>query len=195
MWFNRGDSKKYLIVGLGNPGKKYADTRHNIGFQVLDAFAEKNGILFQPGRHADIARYRYKGRIFVLIKPTTFMNLSGKAVNYWLRKEKLSIENLLIITDDIALPFGTLRLRAKGGAGGHNGLEHINETLGRTDYPRLRFGIGGDFHKGQQVDYVLDEWSEGERKIMHERILLATEVIKNFGTAGIERTMSEYNNS
>lgn len=194
MWFSRENSKKYLIVGLGNPGDKYADTRHNIGFQVLDAFAEKHDLLFQPGRYADIARYRFKGRIFVLAKPTTFMNLSGKAVNYWFRKEKLTTENLLVITDDIALPFGSLRLRAKGGAGGHNGLAHINETLGRTDYPRLRVGIGGDFHKGHQADYVLDEWTEEERKTLHERIHLATELIKSFGTAGVERTMSEYNN-
>lgn len=185
---------KFLIAGLGNIGAEYENTRHNIGFQILDAFAKASGIFFSPDRYAFIAEFKFKGRVFILIKPTTFMNLSGKAVNYWLQKEKISRENLLVITDDIALPFGTLRLKPKGSDGGHNGLKSIQEIIGTPDFPRLRFGIGSNFSKGRQVDYVLSEWSEDEKKILPERTQIAVEMIKSFGTAGIQRTMSEYNN-
>jgi len=191
---------KYLIAGLGNVGEEYANSRHNIGFLVLDALAEVSDIDFKTGRHAVISELnlpagigRFKGRTFVLIKPTTYVNLSGKAVNYWLQKEKIPVENLLVIADDIALPFGVLRMRSKGGAGGHNGLKDINETLGTTDYARLRFGIGGDFPKGAQVDYVLGEWTNGEQEILPARIDQAIEMIKGFGTIGVNRTMSDFN--
>ncbi|MBN4062271.1 aminoacyl-tRNA hydrolase [Bacteroidales bacterium AH-315-I05] len=185
---------KYLIVGLGNPGKEYENTRHNIGFKVLDALAEESGTSFLDKRHAFIASSKFKGRTLVLLKPTTFMNLSGKAINYWLQKEKISLDKLLVITDDIALPFGTLRMRAKGSDGGHNGLSHIIETLGTGEFPRLRFGVGSDFHQGQQVDYVLSEWVEEEKKTLPERILKAIEMVKSLATIGINRTMSTLNN-
>lgn len=185
---------KFLIAGLGNIGAEYENTRHNIGFRVLDAFASASGIFFNPDRYAFMAEFKFKGRVFILVKPATFMNLSGKAVSYWLQKEKISHENLLVITDDIALPFGTLRIKPKGSDGGHNGLKNIQETLGTSDYPRLRFGIGNNFSRGRQVEYVLSEWTEEEKKNLPERISIAIEMIKSFGTAGIQRTMSEYNN-
>ncbi|MEG0498340.1 MAG: aminoacyl-tRNA hydrolase, partial [Alistipes sp.] len=155
---------KYLIVGLGNIGDEYADTRHNAGFEVLDALAKASNIAFTAGRYGSVAELKHKGRTLVLRKPTTFMNLSGKAVRYWLDAEKIAPENLLVVVDDIALPFGTLRMRPKGSAGGHNGLKNITELLGHENYARMRFGIGGDFARGQQVDYVLGTWSEEERK-------------------------------
>ena len=185
---------KYLIAGLGNVGEEYANSRHNIGFLVLDALAERFGIEFKPGRHAFTSEYKFKGRTFVLIKSSTYVNLSGKAVNYWLQKEKIPVDNLLVIVDDIALPFGIMRMRSKGGDGGHKGLKDINEVLGTTDYARLRFGIGGDFPKGRQVDYVLGEWTKGENEALPAKIDQAIEMIKNFGTIGVNRTMSDFNN-
>ncbi len=184
---------KYLIAGLGNIGPEYKNTRHNIGFQILDALAEASNISFNDKRYGFVAEYKFKARTFVLLKPTTYMNLSGRAVNYWLQKEKIDIKNMLVLVDDLALPFGTLRVRAKGGAGGHNGLENINQVLGRNDYARLRFGIGDDFHKGYQVDYVLGEWSKEERKELPFKIDDAIEIIKSFGTIGVDRTMNFHN--
>ncbi len=184
---------KYLIVGLGNIGVQYDNTRHNIGFQILDAFARASNISFSPNRYAETATTKYKGRTLILIKPSTFMNLSGKAVNYYLQVEKIPLERVLIITDDLALPFGTLRLKAKGSDGGHNGLKHINQTLGRQDYPRLRFGIGHKFNPGQQINYVLGEWSEEEKALLDERINKSQKLIQAFTTIGIQRTMNEFN--
>ena len=185
---------KYLIVGLGNIGNEYFNTRHNIGFKILDALAEASNICFKQERHAFRCEYKFKGRLFVLIKPTTYVNLSGKAVNYWLQKEKLSTENLLVISDDISLPFGKLRLKPKGNDAGHNGLKNITEVLGHQNYARLRFGIGNDFSRGQQVDYVLGKWTSDEEKLLPERITMATGVIKSFGTIGLQRTMNLFNN-
>lgn len=185
---------KYLVVGLGNPGDKYAETRHNVGFKVVEAFAKEHGATFSLDKQAEIAHTKYKGRTIVLIKPTTFMNLSGKAVNYWMQAEKIPLENLLIITDDIALPFGKLRMKGKGSDGGHNGLKHIQATLNTTDYARLRFGVGSEFHLGQQVDYVLGEWSSDEKKSLEERINIAMEFIKGFTTIGLQLTMTNWNN-
>lgn len=185
---------KYLIVGLGNIGTEYINTRHNIGFKILDALANASNISFQDRRHAFRAEYKYKGRIFILIKPTTFMNLSGKAVNFWLQKEKIPTEKLLVIVDDVALPFGSLRLRPKGADAGHNGLKDINLALGHQNYARLRFGIGDDYPKGAQAHYVLSPWNDDEKKILPERINLAIEIIQSFGTVGVANTMNEYNN-
>lgn len=184
---------KYLIVGLGNIGVRYENTRHNIGFKVLDAMAMASDIVFKPARYADIAEYKFKARNFVLVKPTTYMNLSGKAVNYWLKKEKLNIDRMLIIVDDVSLPFGTIRIRQKGSDAGHNGLADIHNTLGHSNYYRLRFGIGDDYAKGGQVNYVLGEWSAEQKKQLPERIDKMIEAIKSFGTVGIERTMNFYN--
>lgn len=184
---------KYLIAGLGNPGEKYTDTRHNIGFKVLDAFAEASDTCFEHKRYADVAKIKFKGRIFVLIKPMTYMNLSGKAVDYWMKKEKTDAANTLIIVDDLALPFGTIRLKNKGGDGGHNGLNNIIAVLGNQNFNRLRFGIGDQFHRGSQVDYVLENWTEDEKKLLPERIKKTIGAIKNFGTIGLERTMNYFN--
>jgi peptidyl-tRNA hydrolase, PTH1 family len=185
---------KYLIAGLGNIGAEYEDTRHNVGFKVLDRLMEKSEKAFIDGRHAFVGEYRFKGRILKLIKPTTYMNLSGKAINYWLQKEKIPIENLLVIADDIALPFGALRMRPKGGDAGHNGLIHIIDTLGTSQFTRLRFGIGNDFHPGGQVDYVLGKWEEHERAAIDERLDQAVKFIKGFVTVGVGRTMTDLNN-
>lgn len=184
---------KFLIAGLGNIGSEYAFTRHNIGFLVLDALAEASGTSFLSGRYANQTSIRHKGKTFVLIKPTTFMNLSGNAVRYWMQQENIPIENLLVVTDDLALPFGKLRLRASGSDGGHNGLKHIQEILGSQQYARLRFGVGNEFLKGKQVDYVLGTWGEEEQKTLTERIELATKAVLSFGTAGVSRTMTEFN--
>lgn len=184
---------KYLIVGLGNPGEKYENTRHNIGFKVLEAFAKEREASFEIGRHGHIAMAKFKGRTFILVKPTTFMNLSGKAVSYWLQTEKIPVENLLVITDDIALPFGKLRMKGKGSDGGHNGLKDIQATLGNSVYTRLRFGVGSDFSKGRQADYVLGEWSSEESDQLEERITQATQFIKSYSTIGLNRTMSDLN--
>ena len=185
---------KYLIVGLGNIGAEYADTRHNIGFRVLDALAEASNVSFTAGRYGSTATLRYRGRTVILLKPSTYMNLSGKAVRYWLEQENIPIENLLVISDDIALPFGELRMRKKGSAGGHNGLKNIAELLQSQQYARLRFGIGGDFPRGFQVDYVLGTWTDEEQKALPERIEVARQVVLSFGTAGLERTMNTFNN-
>lgn len=184
---------KYLIAGLGNIGPEYANTRHNIGFIVADALALEGKSAFTTERLADVCKLKYKARTMVVIKPSTYMNLSGKAIKYWLDKEKIPMENLLVITDDLALPTGTLRLRAKGGDGGHNGLIHIIETLNTPNFARLRIGIGGDFAKGYQVDYVLGKWTKNEEEIMIPQINNAIEMIKSFTTIGLERTMNFYN--
>lgn len=184
---------KYLIAGLGNIGLEYSGTRHNVGFMILDALAKKTDIKFESKRYADKTEFRFKGRTFILIKPTTYMNLSGKAVAYWLKKENIPDENLLVIADDIALPLGTLRMRKKGGAGGHNGLQDIIEHLGTENFARLRVGAGNEFPIGYQVRYVLGEWSEEEKKILEERTEKAIEAIKNFGTIGVDLTMNSCN--
>lgn len=185
---------KFLIVGLGNIGDEYINTRHNIGFKVLDSFAKEHDLKFTASRLASVAEIRFKGKTLFLVKPSTYMNLSGKAVNYWLQAEKISVENLLVITDDIALPLGTLRMKGKGSDGGHNGLKSIQETLGRTDYARLRFGVGSDFTKGKQVDYVLGNWSAEEEQLLKPRVKLAAEMIQSFATIGLQLTMTAYNN-
>ena len=184
---------KYLIVGLGNPGVKYDNTRHNIGFKVLDALAESSNTSFKEEKHAYYTSLKYKSRTYHLIKPTTFMNLSGKAFNYWIQHLKIKVENVLVVTDDIALPFGVMRLRGKGSDGGHNGLKDINYYLGHTKYARLRFGVGNHFLKGQQVQYVLSDWTADEEKDLSERIQYATKMVLAFGTIGIARTMSDFN--
>lgn len=184
---------KYLIVGLGNPGPEYADTRHNIGFQALDALAGASSIIFSPARYGDMAELRHKGRTFILIKPATFMNLSGKAVRYWMEQENVPAERVLVITDDLALPFGAIRIKAKGGAGGHNGLMSIIELLGSEEFPRLRFGIGSDFSKGRQSNYVLGAWSTEERKTLLDRIELVSKAVLQFGLLGVESAMNNFN--
>ncbi len=184
---------KYLVAGLGNPGTEYANTRHNIGFKILDALTDASNIVFSDGRYGWTAEYKFKGRTFVLLKPTTFMNLSGKAVNYWMQKENIPIENLLVVVDDLALPLGSLRLRAKGSDAGHNGLKNITETLGSQDYSRLRFGIGNNFRQGQQVDYVLGEWDKNEKLELPALIDSSIEIIKSFGTIGVQQTMTNFN--
>jgi len=184
---------KYLIIGLGNPGAEYENTRHNIGFKVLDALVSASNTSFTTDRYAAVAEFRYKGRKLTLVKPNTFMNLSGKAVNYWMQKEKINKDNLLIITDDIALTSGELRMRAKGSDGGHNGLKDINKILGITNYARLRFGVGNDFSRGNQVQYVLSDWNKDEEKKLEISIDQAISMIKAFCTIGIDRTMSMYN--
>ncbi|PJB13199.1 MAG: aminoacyl-tRNA hydrolase [Flavobacteriales bacterium CG_4_9_14_3_um_filter_40_17] len=185
--------KKFLIAGLGNIGAEYAQTRHNIGFKVLDFFAEKESLTFESSRLADRVEYKLKGRTFVLIKPTTYMNLSGKAVRYWLDKENISIENLLVITDDLNLPFGSIRVRTKGSDGGHNGLKNIQEQLQTTHYNRFRFGISNEYEKGRQIDYVLGKWSEEELKNLPERLQKSIELVKSFGLSGIQLTMNLFN--
>jgi PTH1 family peptidyl-tRNA hydrolase len=184
---------KYLIVGLGNVGDEYRNTRHNIGFKILDAFAGASNISFNDKRYAFMGEASFKGRKFVIIKPNTFVNLSGKAVNYWMQKEKIPIENLLVIVDDIALPFGTFRLRAKGGDGGHNGLIDISSVLGSQEYARLRFGVGNNFRQGAQVDYVLGEWSNEEQKELPAKLETSVEIIRSFALSGLGETMTRYN--
>lgn len=185
---------KYLIVGLGNPGVKYENTRHNIGFKVVEEFVRQCDGSFSEDKHAHVARVKFKGRVIVVIKPTTYMNLSGKAVNYWLQSEKIPLDNMMVVTDDIALPFGKLRMKGKGSDGGHNGLKDIQGTLNTPKYARLRFGVGNDFHPGQQADYVLGEWKSDEQSQLVERIKIATEFIKGFTTMGLQMTMSAWNN-
>ena len=188
-----GRSMKYLIVGLGNPGLKYAKTRHNIGFDILDRLAKEAGSIFETDRHADRAELKFKGRKLILIKPNTFMNLSGKAIQYWLQKEKIPISNLLVMSDDLALPFGTLRLKGKGSAGGHNGLKDTEEVLKTSVYSRLRFGIGDDYPRGKQADFVLGSWSKKEEMALDERIEQSTKFILSFVTVGLNMTMSALN--
>lgn len=184
---------KYLIAGLGNIGPEYELTRHNIGFLVLDRMADKNNVKFDSGRYAFTAELKHKGRSLYMIKPTTFMNLSGKAVNYWMKELKVPLENILVITDDIALPFGKLRLRGKGSNGGHNGLGSIQEVLGTDAYARLRFGVGSDFGKGRQAEYVLSNFSQDEFKILPELMDKVGEGVLSFATMGLERTMNFVN--
>ena len=185
--------KKFLIVGLGNIGEKYANTRHNIGFKVLDNFAKTETLTFETQKLGDIATYKLKGRTFILLKPNTYMNLSGKAILYWLTKEKIPLENLLVITDDLNLPFGSIRVKIKGSDGGHNGLKDTQDKLNTTKYNRFRFGISDAFSKGKQVDYVLGEWTDEENSKLDERLEKGIEIIKSFGLAGINNTMNGFN--
>ena len=186
-------SKKYLIVGLGNGGADYVHTRHNIGFKIVEKLAQLNAANFETKKLGDIARFRFKGRTFLLLKPNTYMNLSGKAVKYWLEKEAIPPENLLIITDDLNLPFGTLRLKTKGSAGGHNGLKDVQDKLNTTQYNRLRFGISDEFAKGRQVDYVLGEWTSEETDKLKERLEQCSACIKSFVMAGVQNAMNTFN--
>ncbi|NNK81510.1 MAG: aminoacyl-tRNA hydrolase [Flavobacteriaceae bacterium] len=185
--------KKFLIVGLGNIGLEYANTRHNIGFKILDFLAESQDVIFEPNRLGDVARFKIKGRTFILLKPSTYMNLSGKSVLYWLTKEKVPLENLLIVTDDLNLPFGSLRLKIKGSDGGHNGLKDIQDKLNTTKYNRFRFGISNEFNKGRQIDYVLGEWTKEEVNNLKERLEKSSELIKSYALAGINNTMNAFN--
>ena len=184
---------KYLIAGLGNIGSEYAETRHNIGFKVLDALAAASNAVFRTECYGDVAEMRFKGRTFLLLKPSTYMNNSGNAVRYWLRKEKVEPAELLVVLDDLALPLGTIRMRAKGNDGGHNGLKSIDACIGTNAYPRLRCGIGHDFRQGQQVDYVLGEWLPEEKETLRSVIGMASEAVLSFGTQGVERTMNLFN--
>jgi len=185
--------KKFLIAGLGNIGPKYENTRHNIGFKILDELAEKESLIFESAKLGNVTTYKLKGRTFLLLKPSTFMNLSGKAVRYWLEKEKIPIENLLVVADDLNIPFGTFRIKPKGSDGGHNGLKDIQVFLNTTKYNRFRFGISDTFSQGRQVDYVLGKWIGEEEKILPERIEKAIEAIKSFGLAGMANTMNKFN--
>ncbi len=190
---NTNTMKKFLIVGLGNIGAEYVNTRHNIGFKALDYLAKKEGLTFETAKLGALTEYKLKGRTFFLLKPNTYMNLSGKAVKYWMDKENIPLENIFVITDDLNLPFGTVRIRAKGSDGGHNGLKNINLILNTNQYARFRFGISDEFKKGKQVDYVLGEWDETEKEKLPERLEVASEIIKSFGTAGLENTMTAFN--
>lgn len=186
---------KFLIVGLGNIGEEYQNTRHNIGFSILDALAGASNLVFDVNkRYGAVAEYKFKGRIFVLLKPSTYMNLSGNALRYWMQKENIPLDQVLVLVDDLALPLGTIRVRGKGGDAGHNGLKHIEQTLGTNAYARVRFGIGNEFGLGQQIDYVLGEWTPDELKVLPERIDRVIEIIKSFGTIGLARTMNQFNN-
>ncbi len=185
--------KKFLIVGLGNIGAEYVNTRHNIGFKLLDFFARKETISFQTAKLGDVAEFKTKGRTLILLKPNTYMNLSGKAVKYWMEKENIEKENILVITDDLNLSFGTIRIKSKGSDGGHNGLKNIQLLLNSTEYPRFRFGISDEFKKGRQVDYVLGEWNEEEKTKLPERLELGSEIISSFALAGLANTMNVYN--
>ena len=185
---------KYLIAGLGNIGEEYANTRHNVGFMMLDRLAAEENIVFADKRYGFVAEYKYKGRILTLLKPSTYMNLSGRAINYWLQKEKIEIDKLLVLVDDLALPFGSIRLKGKGGDGGHNGLRNIIDVLGTKEYARLRFGIGNEFSEGRQYDYVLGKWTEEEEKLLPDRLKITTDIIRSYVTAGLELTMTSFNN-
>ncbi|MBA4133649.1 MAG: aminoacyl-tRNA hydrolase [Flavobacterium sp.] len=185
--------KKYLIVGLGNIGAEYVNTRHNIGFKVVDFVAQQQGLSFETAKLGAIAEYSVKGRKLILLKPNTYMNLSGKAVHYWMEKENIPKENVLVITDDLNLPFGTIRIKGKGSDGGHNGLKNIQLLLNSTEYPRFRFGISDQFKKGQQVDYVLGEWNDEEKAKLPERYEVAKQIIESFALAGLNNTMNSFN--
>jgi len=184
---------KYLIVGLGNIGNEYQNTRHNIGFTILDAFAKASNVFFTENRYGSTCEVKLKGRTLILLKPSTFMNLSGNALGYWMQKEKIAIENVLVVVDDIALPFGTLRLKPQGSDAGHNGLKNIQEILGHNNYPRLRFGIGNDFAKGRQVEYVLGKWTNEQYNALPERAERCIEIIQSFCLAGMQLTMTQFN--
>ncbi|MBY0487841.1 MAG: aminoacyl-tRNA hydrolase [Flavobacteriaceae bacterium] len=185
--------KKFLIVGLGNIGIEYVNTRHNIGFKALNYFANKENITFQTAKLGEIAEYKTKGRTLLLLKPNTYMNLSGKAVKYWMEKENIPKENILIITDDLNLSFGTIRIKTKGTDGGHNGLKNIQLLLNTSEYPRFRFGISDEFKKGKQIDYVLGEWNDEEKAKLPERLELASQIITSFALAGLGETMNAFN--
>jgi PTH1 family peptidyl-tRNA hydrolase len=187
------DMKKFLIVGLGNIGAEYVNTRHNIGFKIVDHFAKKENFNFQTSKLGDVAEFKIKGRTLLLLKPNTYMNLSGKAVKFWMEKENIEKENILVITDDLNLSFGTIRIKAKGSDGGHNGLKSIQSLLNTTEYPRFRFGISDEFKKGRQVDYVLGEWNEDEKLKLTERLDKSIEIIQSFALAGLANTMNEFN--
>ncbi|MHA7865200.1 aminoacyl-tRNA hydrolase [Flagellimonas marinaquae] len=185
--------KKFLIAGLGNIGSEYEDTRHNIGFKVLDFLAEQENFTFESAKLGAVGTFKHKGKSIVCLKPSTYMNLSGKAVKYWMDKENIPLENLLVITDDINLPFGTLRLKGKGSDGGHNGLKDIQNMLQTTTYNRFRFGVGSNFGKGQQVEYVLGKWDDDQKKAMPERLKKSTDLVRSFIFAGAKNTMNQYN--
>jgi peptidyl-tRNA hydrolase, PTH1 family len=190
---NNDDMKKFLIVGLGNIGAEYVNTRHNIGFKILDFLARKEALDFQTVKLGALAEYKLKGRTLFLLKPNTYMNLSGKALQYWMDKEKIDKDNVLIITDDLNLAFGTIRVKPKGSDGGHNGLKSVQQILNTSDYPRFRFGISDDFKKGRQVDYVLGEWDEAEVVKLPERLEIASQVIQSFALVGLENAMTTFN--
>lgn len=193
LFLSKSQLLKFLIIGLGNIGEDYVHTRHNIGFDIIDALAKDVDSSFELDRHAFYAHGKFKGKNLHLIKPTTFMNLSGKAVNYWMQDLKISPENILVVCDDIALPFGKIRMRKNGSDGGHNGLKNIIEVMGNNNFPRLRFGIGNEFSRGRQAEYVLSKWKKEEQKELPEKIQSAVEAIKSFCTIGIERTMTVFN--
>lgn len=184
---------KYLIAGLGNIGAEYDGTRHNIGFDIADVLVMKNDGVFTQDKHAFVASVKWRGKTFIVIKPTTYMNLSGKAVKYWMDKENVKLENTLVAIDDLALPLGTLRMKGSGSDGGHNGLKSVQESLQTSKYPRLRFGVGSDFPKGKQVDYVLGRWERSELPLVKEKILTSVEMIESFAFRGIQQTMNQYN--
>ena len=185
--------KKFLIVGLGNIGPDYEDTRHNIGFKILDFLAEQEGFTFESAKLGAVATFKYKGKSVVCLKPSTYMNLSGKAVKYWMDKENINLDNILVVTDDINLPFGSLRLKGKGSDGGHNGLKDIQNVLQTTTYNRFRFGVGSNFSKGKQVDYVLGKWDNEQEKAMPERLKISTDLVRSFIFAGAKNTMNQFN--
>lgn len=185
--------KKYLIVGLGNIGAEYVNTRHNIGFKAVDFMANESGATFETVKLGALTQIKVKNKILLLLKPNTYMNLSGKAVQYWMDKEKITKENVLIITDDLNLPFGTIRIKAKGSDGGHNGLKNIQLILNSAEYPRLRFGISDQFKKGQQIDYVLGNWTEEESTALKERLQVVSDAVKEFALAGLNHAMNNYN--
>jgi PTH1 family peptidyl-tRNA hydrolase len=187
--------KKFLLIGLGNIGDEYKNTRHNIGFQVLNGLSEKEKFSFETRKLGALGSFKIKGRSVLCLKPSTFMNLSGKSVKYWMEKEKIPLENILVITDDLNLPFGTLRLKTKGSDGGHNGLKDIQNSLQTVNYNRLRIGVGSEFSKGQQVDYVLGKWNDDEKQALSERLERVHELISSFVLAGLKITMNEYNNT
>ena len=185
---------KFLVVGLGNVGNEYAHTRHNIGFDVVMAFVQKHGASLRQDRLAFVAEVKWKGKIFICVCPTTYMNLSGKAVKYWMDKEKIDLQNMLVVVDDVALPLAKIRIRAGGSDGGHNGLKSLQESLGSTQYPKLRFGIGNHYPKGMQADFVLGKWAKEEEPVVKKKIETCIEVIETFATAGISTAMNTYNN-
>ena len=185
---------KFLIVGLGNPGKEYINTRHNIGFKALDFVSSKTSAFFNTDRLGEISNYKFKGRTIFLLKPSTYMNLSGKAVSFWIKKEKIPLKNLLIVTDDINLPLGQIRIKRKGSDGGHNGLKNIQESLGTAEYARLRIGIGNEFQKGTQINFVLGEWKEEEYDVLQKKFETIQSAIEGFSFIGLDRTMNTFNN-
>jgi PTH1 family peptidyl-tRNA hydrolase len=185
--------KKFLVVGLGNIGEEYVETRHNIGFKILDSLSVEEDFTFETAKLGDVGTFRVKGKSIICLKPSTYMNRSGKALKYWMDKENIPLENVLIITDDINLSFGTIRLKTKGSDGGHNGLKDVQQYLLTTNYNRLRFGVGSDFGKGKQIDYVLGEWNQEEKEALTERFARVNALIRSFVLSGVNRTMNEYN--